>query len=137
MVFHDNVGLRLALGNITLRHLAALDNIVRRNMRLKRGSIRRKRGLNIQHRRNDLIFYLHSFGSGSSRRLRLSGNDSYAVSEHQRLVSQHLLVRHQQRRRRISRAVEVCPRGLLRQCTAKVTRNGLCLTCINTEHFCV
>ena len=27
MVFHDNVGLRLALGNIALRHLAPLNDI--------------------------------------------------------------------------------------------------------------
>ena len=104
-------------------------------MRLKRGSIRRERGLNIQHRRNDLIFYLHSFGSGSSRCLRLSGNDSYAVAEHQRLVGQHLLICHQQWGRRVARTVEIFLRRFLRQGTAEVAGDLLRLARINAEYL--
>ena len=84
MAFHDNVGLRLALGNVALRHLAPLNDIRLRQVRLYRGRILCERCLDIKERCKHFIFDLHRFGSRTGSFLRFRSDDGHAVAEHQR-----------------------------------------------------
>ena len=59
----------------------------------------------------------------------------HAVADGQRLGRQHLFIRHQKRRGRVARAVEIGLRGLLRQGAAKKTGNLFRLARINAEYL--
>ena len=135
MAFHDNVGLRLALGNVALRHLAPLNDIRLRQVRLYRGRILCERCLDIKERCKRFIFDLHRFGSRTGSFLRFRSDDGHAVAEHQRLVSQHLFICHQQWGRRVARTVEIFLRRFLRQGTAEVAGDLLRLARINAKYL--
>ena len=64
-------------------------------------------------------------------------DDGHAVADGQRLGRQHLFIRHQKRRGRVARAVEVGLRGLLRQRAAEIPRHLLRLAYINAQHLSV
>ena len=135
MVFHDNVGLRLTLGNVALRHLAPLDDVRVGKVRLHRGRVVGERGLDVKDRRKVLVLDLHRLGSGAGGLLRLRGDDGHAVADGQRLGRQHLFIRHQKRRGRVARAVEVGLRGLLRQGAAEVSGNLFRLAHIDAQNL--
>jgi len=58
-----------------------------------------------------------------------------AMADGQRLGRQHLFIRHQKRRGRVARAVEVGLRGLLRQGAAEKTGNLFRLAHIDAQHL--
>ena len=135
MVFENDVGLFLAHSDVALRHLAPLDDVRVGKVRLHRGRIIRERGLDVEDRRKVLVFDLHRLGGGAGRLLRLRGDDGHTVADGQRLGRQHLFIRHQKRRGRVARAVEVGLRGLLRQGAAEKTGNLFRLAHIDAQHL--
>lgn len=62
-------------------------------------------------------------------------DDGHAVADGQRLGRQYLFIRHQKRRGRVARAVEVGLRGLLRQGAAKKTGNLFRLAHIDAQNL--
>ena len=135
VVFENDVGLFLAHSDVALRHLAPLDDVRVGKVRLHRGRVVRERGLDVKDRRKVLIFDLHRLGGGAGRLLRLRGDDGHAVADGQRLGRQHLFIRHQKRRGRVARAVEVGLRGLLRQGAAEVSGNLFRLAHIDAQNL--
>ena len=64
-------------------------------------------------------------------------DDAHAVADGQRLGRQHLFIRHQKRRGRVARAVEIHLRRLLRQRAAEIPRHILRLRRVDAQHLCM
>ena len=135
VVFENDVGLFLAHSDVALRHLAPLDDVRVGKVWLHRGRVVGERGLDVEDRRKVLVFDLHCLGSGAGALFRLRGDDGHSVADGQRLGRQHLFIRHQKRRGRVARAVEVGLRGLLRQGAAEVSGNLFRLAHIDAQNL--